>query len=150
MTTPLSISSFLSGVRTTEALVVIHSPFFNDLADRESAEFMVNPYRGPVLRHSSRNGLYAVTYYCLTRRTIMHTLLRQNADLSVDVLTDAGVPTEHYANIYDLLTVIIWGPPSTQRPLVEIAPALVPLLPAGVARTTRSAGPPDGDEDPSG
>ncbi len=150
MTTPLSITSFLSGTRTTDALTVIRNPFFNVLADRESAEVLVSYYGNPVLRHSSRIGLYAVTYYCLARRTIVHTLIRQNADLSVDVLTDAGVPIEHYASIYDLLTLIIWGPPATPRPLVEIAPALVPLLPTVVTRATRSAGPPGGDEDPSG
>lgn len=146
MSSPLTIFSFLSGTRTAEAMSVSRNPFFNVAADRELAEMLVRYYGHPVLRRSSRPGLYAITYYCLVRRSITNTLFRQHPDLSVDVLSDAGVVTEHYATIYDLLTLVIWGP-RLQPPLVEIAPALLPLLPAVAAHGTRPAG---GDEDPTG
>ncbi len=148
MSAPLTISSFLAGARTADALAVTRNPFFNVLADRESAEVLVAYYGIPVLRHSSRTGLYAATYYCVVRRAILHTLFRQNTDLSVDVLTDDNTPSTRYTNIYDLLVLFIWGPPTMPRPLVEIAPALVPLLPRLAA--PRSAGAPGGDEDPTG
>ena len=143
----MSVPSSLPGARTADALIVTRNPFFNVLADRETAEALVSNYGNPVLRHSSRTGLYAATYYCVVRRAILHTLFRQNADLSVDVLMDDGALSTHYTNIYDLLVLFIWGPPTMPRPLVEIAPALVPLLPRLVA--PRSAGPPGGDEDPT-
>ena len=145
MSTPLTITSFLSGTRTTDALRVTCNPFFNALADRETAEILVSYYGHPVLRQSSRAGLYAATYYCVVRRTILHTLFRQNADHSVDILTDDGAISSHYVTIYDLLTLLIWGP-RTPRPLATIAPALVPLLPTVVAQATRSTV----DEDPTG
>lgn len=143
---PYTIFSFLTGQRTEEAKVIRANPFYNDVATRESAEFLVSHFGQPVLRKSSRVGLYAATYYCLQRRTIVHSLLRQHADLSINVLTDAGVPCEHYADIYELLVLLIWGSHSVRRsPLVEVAPALVPLLPAVVSRRTR---PSSSDEDP--
>ena len=138
---PYTIFSFLTGERSEAAKVIYANPFYNDVATRDSAEFLVQHFGLPVLRRSSRPGLYAATYYCLTRRTLIHTLLRQNADLSIDVLTNAGVPCEHYADIYELLALVIWGRHPT--PLTEMAPALLPLLPAVVR-----SGPVGDDDDP--
>jgi hypothetical protein len=132
MAVPLTINSFLLGYRTTEAKSIPHNPFYNALYDRDSAETAVAHYGFPVLRNSSRAGFYALTFYCWQRQSIIHSLIRQNADLSITVLTDTLVACEHYANVYNLLTLAI----QTGRrpaPLVEIAPSLVPILPAAVS-----------------
>ncbi len=140
----MSTVSPLPSAHTADALIVTRNPFFNALVNRESAEVIVSNYGNPVLRHSTRPGLYAATYYCLVRRAILHTLFRQNANHSVNILTDDGAISTHYATIYDLLKLLIWGPRRT-HPLVTIAPALAPLLPTVVAQTTRASL----DEDPT-
>jgi hypothetical protein len=48
---------------------------------------------------------------------LIHTLIRQNADLSVDVMNDAGMVDEHYSDIYALLDIVLgrYGVPATPR-----------------------------------
>ncbi len=114
----LSVSSFLSGVRNELGRSIIHNPFFNPFLDRYAAERQVVHYRLPVLRHSSYEGFYAVTYICYRRRALVHTLLRQNADNSVDVLDDSRNAIEHYADIYALLDIVLdrQGAPLQRQP----------------------------------
>lgn len=107
MAVPYTILSYLQGHRGETAKVVTRNPFFSALADRESAEIMVRNHGFPILRHSSHIGCYAITYYCPVRRNIIHTLFRQNMDLTIDVLNDAGFTIEHYATIYDLLDIVM-------------------------------------------
>jgi hypothetical protein len=135
MPLPLTINSFLLGYRTEAAKVISNNPFYHPLYDRASAELGVHRYGFPVLRESSRRGLYAITYRCLARGQIVHTLLRQNADLSIDVLNDDGATIESYTNIYELLALVLWRDRSLRRspPLLpSLAPSLVPILPAAV------------------
>jgi hypothetical protein len=113
----LTVSSFLSGARNEDGKSILHNPFFNPFLDRYSAERQVIHYRLPVIRNSSYEGFYAVTYICYRRRGIVHTLLRQNADNSVDVLDDRFNACEHYADIYTLLDIVLDhnGAPPTPR-----------------------------------
>ena len=153
MSLPLTIHSFLLGHQTEEGKIIYQNPFYNSILDRSAAEMAVMNYGFPVLRNSSRPGLYAITYYCGIRRALVHSLLRQNADLSVDTLSDTHGVYERCRDIYQLLTVVILNTsrvrsaePVRPSPLVEVAPALLPVLPAllssGAARATV-------DEDPS-
>lgn len=103
----LTISSFLSGSRDEASKVISYNPFYNPSLDREGALFHVITNRLPVLRNSSYTGLYAITYICYRRYSIIHTLLRQNADLSVDVLREPDVVIEHFNDIYELLDVVL-------------------------------------------
>ena len=132
MAIPLTIDSFFLGYRTAEAKSIPHNPFFNALYDRDSAEMAVISYGFPVLRNSSRAGFYAITFYCWQRQSIVHSLLRQNANLSITVLTDSLVPCEHFTDVYSLLTFAVRAG-QRPAPLVEIAPSLVPILPAAVS-----------------
>jgi hypothetical protein len=127
----LSVSSFLSGVRSEDGKSVLHNPFFNPFVDRVSAEQQVIHYRLPVIRYSSREGLYAITYICYRRRMVVHTLLRQNTDNSVCVLDEEGRAVEQYVDIYSLLDLVLnrHGTPPTPR--------------------TPSASPRGGDADPT-
>ena len=146
MSVPLTIGNFLIGYRTAAGAAITSNPFYNRLLDRTSAELYVRGCGYPVLRPSSRRGFYAITYNCRVRRMIIHSLLRQNADLSIDCLNDAGEITSYHTDLYELLEGIIWprpaalGPRQPSRTLTELAPALVPLMPSFVRQTL--------DEDP--
>ena len=117
----LSVSSFLSGARDTTGKEVLRNPFFNPLVDRAGAELQVIHYRLPVIRNSSHRGLYAISYICYRRRTLVHTLFRQNADYSVDVMTDSGGVCEHYNDVYELLDIVLerYGVPTSPRTLAS-------------------------------
>jgi hypothetical protein len=138
MSVPLTIGSFLLGYRTSAARSIPHNPFYNPWADRASAEDYVRRCGYPLLRDSSRRGLFAITYVCRVDRRILHTLLRQNADLTIDCLTDDGLICQHFVDIYELLEGVVWP---RVTPLVEVAPALIPMLPAAIRHMTA-------DEDP--
>ena len=141
MSIPLTIGSFLVGYRTAAARHITSNPFYNPWADRDSAESYVWRCGYPILRDSSRRGLFAITFMCRERGTMIHSLLRQNRDLSIDCLNDEGQITQHFTDVYELLERVIWpregpqrGPtPRRQTPLSELAPSLVPLMP-GVVR----------------
>lgn len=109
MTAPLTISSFLSGVRTDAGRVITSNPFFSPTFDRETAEVAAVYFGHPILRYSSHAGFYAMTYYCVARRSVVHSLLRLNPDLTVDVLSDRHYVIERYPHIYALLEIGIWG-----------------------------------------
>lgn len=65
----------------------------------------------------------------------------------MDVLTDAGAVSQHYEDVYELLSLLIWGPWRPRvSPIVQIAPALVPLLPRLAERVVQQA---CADEDPT-
>ena len=92
-------------------MMIQNNPFYNPTVTREQATRMINDsHLMPILRRSSHDGLYAVTYYCDVRRSVIHSLLRQNADLSIDVLDDDHNIYNHYDNIYSLLLLIVRGP----------------------------------------
>jgi hypothetical protein len=135
MSIPLTIGSFLLGYRTAAAQNITSNPFYNAWADRGSAESYVWRCGYPILRDSSRRGLFAITFICRVRGTMIHSLLRQNSDLSVECLNDEGEITQYFTDIYELLDGVIWprqSPaqgPRRQTPLAEIAPALIPLMP---------------------
>ena len=135
MSIPLTIGSFLVGYRTAAARHIPSNPFYNVWAERGSAESYVARCGYPILRDSSRRGLFAVTFMCRERGRMTHSLLRQNSDLSVECLNDEGEITQYFTDVYELLEAVIWprqfparGPPR-QTTLAEIAPALIPLMP---------------------
>jgi hypothetical protein len=136
-----SIASFLHGERTDAARVIPHNPFYSNLANRETAALTVMEFGLPVLRRSSIAGCYAITYLCPVRRTVVHSLLRQNADTSIDLLNDRGFVIERYASIYDLLLLVLGRMPS-------LFPPLAPPLRGSVPMPVPTAHPPGG-EDPS-
>jgi hypothetical protein len=109
---------------------ILTHPFFLAGVDRGTAERMVSYNRWPILRTSSVAGRYAVTYYCRKRLRIVHTLIRQNADNSLEDISPEGVVWGHYMNLEEFVHILIHGTPPL---LTQIAPALVPLLPAVVA-----------------
>jgi len=127
------IIEFLTGGRPAAGLVVSANPFYNAHSTRAHAESAVSSYyTWPIIRPSSHAGFYAVTFFCKIRRCVIHSLLRQNADLSVDVLDDAHNVYARYVNIYELLSVIIWGHrshapagPLPPRPPLIVSPAVV-------------------------
>ncbi len=137
----LSVSSFLSGARDTSGKEILRNPFFNPLVDRAGAESQVIHYRLPVIRNSSNTGLYAITYICYRRRSLVHTLFRQNADYSVDVMTQSGDVAEHYNDIYELLDIVLerYGVPASPR---------TPASPSPRTRALRTATPLGGEHDP--
>jgi hypothetical protein len=104
-------------------------PFFIAGIDREAAERTALRSGHPVLRTSSVEGHYAVTYYCPQRHRIIHTLLRQKADNSIEVVHPTGIVCGYYTDVTELLACLTYRPPV----LPTIAPALLPLLPV-VAR----------------
>lgn len=108
MSSELTIHSFLLGARTETAKRIPNNPFYNGTMDRATAERVIVVSRLPILRKSSMTGLYAVTFICPVRRTIIHSLLDQRDDLSVVVcdLRSGGTP-QVFSTIYDLLTEII-------------------------------------------
>jgi len=166
MPIPLTINSFILGYRNEEGKLITSNPFFHSLYDRVSAELGVMRYGFPVLRDSSRHGLYAVTYRCLIRGRIIHTLLRQNSDLTIDILDDGERQIESFTTIYDLIALIMWGDRTARRSpregtglMTALTPALVPILPAAIgalvgdasraARVPLASRIPGSDEDPS-
>lgn len=107
MAAPLSIHSFLLGARTEAAKYIPANPFYNDAIDRNTAERVITLSRLPILRKSSIRGCYAVTFICPVRRSIVHSLLDQKPDLSVEVVDLGGARSETFTTIYDLLSALI-------------------------------------------
>jgi hypothetical protein len=105
-------------------------PFFNPHADRFEAERIVTQTGVPLLRHSSIEAHYAVTYYSRIRRRIVHTLLRHQADNSILDVSQDGIVWGHYATLNEFLDMLASG----HSTLSMVAPALLPLLPAVVSR----------------
>jgi hypothetical protein len=122
---------------------VLTHPFFLAGVDRGTAERMVSYNRWPILRTSSVEGRYAATYYCRKRFRIVHTLIRQNADNSVEDISPEGVVWGHYRTLDEFVSILVHGAPPL---LTQIAPALVPLLPAVIARPVVSG---HAEEDPN-
>jgi hypothetical protein len=108
MSSDLTIHSFLLGARTEAAKRIPENPFYNGTMDRITAERLILVSRLPILRKSSITGMYAVTFICPVRRTVIHSLLDQRDDLSV-VVCDlrSGETPQVFSTIYDLLTEII-------------------------------------------
>jgi len=101
----LTISSYLRGHRTAEGYWIRSNPFYNAAHHRYSATAYVQLYAIPVLRDSSVDGYYAVTH--MNRGCVIHTLLRQNADGSVDVMSESGVVQQRFVNLYVVLDTIL-------------------------------------------
>ncbi len=101
----LTLSSYLRGHRTAEGYWIRSNPFYNAAHHRYSATVYVQLYKIPVLRDSSVDGFYAVTH--MNKGHVVHTLLRQNADGSVDVMTESGVVQQHFATLYIVLDIIL-------------------------------------------
>ena len=138
MPIPLTINSFLLGYRTETAKTIIHNPFYNVLYDRSTAEAAVVKDGLPILRDSSHHGLYAVTFHCSQRKRIVHSLLRENSDNSIDVLSEAYVVYHKYSNIYELLSLLLWGSASLRRAPV-VNPSSEVILPAAPDVAVRDA-----------
>ena len=101
----LTISSYLQGHRTAEGSWIPTNPFYNTVHHRYSATTCVQLYNIPILRNSSVNGFYAITH--MYRSRVVHTLLRQNRDGSVDIMTESGEVSQHFANLYEVLNTIL-------------------------------------------
>ena len=101
----LTVSSYLRGHRTAEGSKIPFNPFYNATHHRYSAAAYVQTYRLPVLRNSSVDGFYAITH--MYGHRVLHTLLRQNGDGSVDVMSETGAVLEHYETLYAILDRIL-------------------------------------------
>ena len=101
----LTISSYLRGHRTAEGYWIRSNPFYNAAHHRYSATVYVQLYAIPILRDSSVDGYYAVTH--MNHGRVIHTLLRQNADGSVDVMSESGVVQQRFVNLYVVLDTIL-------------------------------------------
>ncbi len=69
-------------------------PYFHAEMDRRQAELFVRRTGTPVFRYSSIAPHFAVTYRM--GAFIQHSLLRQNADATLDMLDSSGVAVRHY------------------------------------------------------
>ena len=98
----MSLSSVTS--RDPAGYWIRSHPFYNPAHHRYSAVSYVQTYRLPVLRDSSVDGFFAITYMYNGR--VVHTLLRQNADASIDIMTENGAVSRHYATLYDVFDAI--------------------------------------------
>lgn len=101
----LSVNSYLHGHRTPEGYWIRSNPFYTSSHHRYSAATYVQMYSLPVLRNSSVDGFFAITHYYNGR--VVNTLLRQNRDASIDVMTESGVVQRHFANLYVILDMIL-------------------------------------------
>lgn len=128
----LTISSYLRGHRTAEGYWIRSNPFYSAAHHRYSAAMYVQLYAIPVLRDSSVDGYYAVTH--MNHGRVIHTLLRQNADGSVDVMTESGAVQQHFANLYEVLDTILTQM-GYMRVLVPPSPQAAPPLPLSSAST---------------
>ena len=81
----------------------IHSHFaFNPILDRYKAEQFVHTYKAPVLRTSSTQGHYALTYE-RSPGVISHALLREAYDRKIECVNSQG----HVFGRYDSIDVIL-------------------------------------------
>ena len=131
----LTISSYLRGHRTAEGYWIRSNPFYSAAHHRYSAAVYVQLYAIPILRDSSVDGYYAVTH--MNRGRVIHTLLRQNADGSVDVMTESGAVQQHLANLYEVLDTILMQMGYVATSAVSVVPeATAPQQsPASTVRT---------------
>jgi hypothetical protein len=92
------------------ASYISNSPFFVPWFTRDSATAHVQTTRGPVLRTSSIRGFYALTYVD-REYGIIHTLLRQNPDATVDVMnSDTKTVYSRFRTVHDLLRAVLAAP----------------------------------------
>jgi hypothetical protein len=130
----MSLSSVAS--RDPSGYWVRSHPFYNPAHHRYSAVSYVQTYRLPVLRDSSVDGFFAITY--LYNGRIIHTLLRQNADASIDIMTEHGAVSRHYSTLYDVFDAIgVQVRPQAPVPLPCITTPLIstPFTRASTVRT---------------
>jgi hypothetical protein len=130
----LTISSYLRGHRTAEGYWIRSNPFYNAAHHRYSATVYVQLYAIPVLRDSSVDGYYAVTH--MNHGRVIHTLLRQNADGSVDVMTESGAVQQHFATLYAVLDTVLTQMGCVATSVVAVTPETTALpSPATTVRT---------------
>ncbi len=86
---------------------ILSHPFFQPLADRAIATSYVQSMRIPVLRCSSIPGRYAITYAVGTN--IHHSLLRENENGTVDIISEDGSRLQRFLNILSVISTV-WNP----------------------------------------
>jgi hypothetical protein len=77
-------------------------PFFRD-CDREAATLYTLRTRLPVLRNSSLTGKYAFTFYSLTHSEVVHLLIVEDPDGSIENISESGHVYSRHDNIHAFL-----------------------------------------------
>jgi len=97
---------YRNGQRIESAKTITFNPFYHAGFDRAKATSYVSMFNEPVLRPSSIPTRFALTFRNASG-SISHSLIKQNADLSVDQISETGVVMVCHRNIFALLDEVL-------------------------------------------